>query len=172
MGGMTTGSTSSYAGFSSGAPAKGPSAGFDPILKKKKKVKEETIDDTTSKSRSRFRKMSIVKPDSKIESETEIQKYTESKSFEEFREQCDKVIKANLNEDVFDRLHRISNEKFPQRVTFLDRTIIHVDPLTAKFIVNSFESVDPQTQKLFREMMNRNILAFMHVLYTIKQRKK
>jgi len=35
---MATGSTAGAAGFSSSAPAEGPTAGFDPLLKKKKKV--------------------------------------------------------------------------------------------------------------------------------------
>ena len=34
---MTTGSNVNTAGFSSKAPAKGPTAGFDPLLGKKKK---------------------------------------------------------------------------------------------------------------------------------------
>ena len=34
---MTTGSTPGKPGFSSAAPAKGPTAGFDPLLGKKKK---------------------------------------------------------------------------------------------------------------------------------------
>ena len=177
MGGMsTTGSSSSYAGLSAGAPSKGPMAGYDPVMtpkkKKKKSVKEENLDSTTAKSKTRFKKMSVAKPDPQTDIESEYTKYTESRTFENFREQCDKVIKGNLNEDVFDRLYKISNGRFPDKVMFLDRTITHVDPLTAKFIVNSVESVDPQLQKLFREMMNRNILAFMNVLHTIKQGKK
>ena len=36
---MTTGSNVNAAGFSSKAPAKGPTAGFDPLIGKKKKRK-------------------------------------------------------------------------------------------------------------------------------------
>ena len=168
-----TGSTSSYAGFSSKAPASGPTAGYDPAMKKKKKkqVKEENLDSTTAKSKTRFKKNAVPKPDEQTDPETEYTKYTESKTFEKFMEQCEKVIRGNLNEDVYDRLYKISNGRFPERVMFLDRTVTHIDPLTAKFIVNALESVDPQLQKMFREMMNRNILAFMNVLSTMRQKK-
>ena len=40
---MTTGSNVNTAGFSSKAPAKGPTAGFDPLLGKKKKRKPTPV---------------------------------------------------------------------------------------------------------------------------------
>ena len=40
---MTTGSNVNIAGFSSKAPAKGPTAGFDPLLGKKKKRKPTPV---------------------------------------------------------------------------------------------------------------------------------
>ena len=40
---MTTGSNVNTAGFSSKAPAKGPTAGFDPLLGKKKKRKPTLV---------------------------------------------------------------------------------------------------------------------------------
>ena len=40
---MTTGSTAGKPGFSSKAPAKGPTAGFDPLLGKKKKRKPTPV---------------------------------------------------------------------------------------------------------------------------------
>jgi hypothetical protein len=168
-----TGSTSTTAGLSGKAdPTK--MSGIDPLMKfkkKKKAVKEEKLDSTTAKSKTRFKKNAVPKPDEQTDPETEYTKYTESKTFEKFMEQCEIVIKGNLNEDVFDRLYKISNGRFPERVMFLDRTVTHIDPLTAKFIVNTFENADPQLQKMFREMMNRNILAFMNVLSTMRQKK-
>ena len=40
---MTTGSTPGKPGFSSAAPAKGPTAGFDPVMGKPKKRKKTII---------------------------------------------------------------------------------------------------------------------------------
>ena len=40
---MTTGSNVNTAGFSSKAPAKGPTAGFDPLLGKKKQSKPTPV---------------------------------------------------------------------------------------------------------------------------------
>ena len=42
MAGMTTGSSGETAGFSSKSPAEGPTAGFDPLMGKKKK--DGTVD--------------------------------------------------------------------------------------------------------------------------------
>jgi hypothetical protein len=40
---MTTGSTPGKAGFSSAAPAKGPTAGFDPVMGKMMKRKRQRL---------------------------------------------------------------------------------------------------------------------------------
>lgn len=167
-----TGSNSSTAGLSSKSSKM---AGYDPLIKfkrNKRKVDEENLDTNTLKSRQRFKKKSIPVPDEKPEVSTEITRYHENKTFKTFTKLCEQKIKHNLNEDVFDKLYKISNEKFPQRVIFADRSITYVDPETAFFIVKTIQQLSPELQKLFRQMMNRNIIAFMRAITTLRRNKE
>lgn len=165
-----TGSTSTTAGLSSKSKTL---AGYDPLLKKrKKKFKEENLDNTTNQSRKRFKKNSVPKPDIEADANSSIEKFTESKSLKEFMNSYERVIKNNLNEDVYDKLYKISQSKFPERVIFNDKTITYIDPETALFVVKSIQSVSPELQKLFRQMMNRNIVAFMKTLSTLRRNKE
>lgn len=165
-----TGSTSSTAGLSSKSKTL---AGYDPLMKKpKKKFKEEILDKNTSQSRKRFKKNSVPKPDEQPDVNSSLEKYTESKTFNNFRKTCENVMKNNLNEDVFDKLYKISQSKFSQRILFNDRTSTYIDPETALFVVKTIQNVSPELQKIFRQMMNRNIIAFMKTLSTLKRNKE
>jgi succinate dehydrogenase flavin-adding protein (antitoxin of CptAB toxin-antitoxin module) len=63
----------------------------------------------------------------------------------------------------------IAGQKRPGYICLADRGVIQVDPIMASFLVNTISSLDLEKQKLFREMMNRNVLAFMYVLKTLKR---
>jgi len=166
-----TGSTSSSAGLSSSAT--GAIKGYDPIMgrkRRKKEMEEENIDSTTQKSRNRFKKNAIAKPDETLIGDNALERFSENKTLNQFKEDCRFVIKrGHLNEDVYDSLYKIAGQKRPGYICLADRGVIQVDPIMASFLVNTISSLDLEKQKLFREMMNRNVLAFMYVLKTLKR---
>lgn len=83
-----TGSTYTVAGLSSKSSKM---AGYDPVLKfkkRKREVKEDNLDNTTLQSRKRFKKNSVPKSDPQTDVESEIIKFVETKTFEEFSKKC------------------------------------------------------------------------------------
>ena len=97
------------------------------------------------------------------------------KTYKEFRKsigfplkerKVEEVIKIDrpLKEDVIDQLRTIIKKKKEADIKFKSGTSVPIDPVSAKNILKTFDSLNSSKQKKMRTNMNKDTKSFMTIM--------